>query len=187
MNLTEQVSKAQVKNILAKLKAGKTISRQEQRAVEAYESTGSTQVVAQREAARHYGVSQAAIARWVRLGCPMTSYEAIDRWRADRVDEEPTNANTAKLKKTLLEVELLDLKIQQQRGELVSKALMREQGQRVGALIVAEFAAMANDAPGQLAGADEATIRDRLEARFAVLIGRLRAAIEEMDAAAPVG
>lgn len=102
-------------------------------------------------------------------------------------EEEETEGLTLKEKKVAKEVELLDLKIQQQRGELVSKALMREQGQRVGALIVAEFAAMANDAPGQLAGADEATIRDRLEARFAVLIGRLRAAIEEMDAAAPVG
>lgn len=88
---------------------------------------------------------------------------------------------TLKEKKVAKEVELLDLKIQQQKGELVSRSLMREQGQRVGALIVAELAAMANDAPGQLAGADEATIRDRLESRFAVLIGRLRASIAEID------
>jgi hypothetical protein len=58
---------------------------------------------------------------------------------------------------------------------------MREAGQRVGALIVAELAAMANDAPGQLAGADEATIRERLEARHVVLVNRLRTAIGEIE------
>jgi hypothetical protein len=80
-----------------------------------------------------------------------------------------------------MEVELLDLKIQQQKGELVSRSAMREAGQRVGALIVAELAAMANDAPGQLAGADEATIRERLEARHVVLVNRLRTAIGEIE------
>jgi hypothetical protein len=97
------------------------------------------------------------------------------------LSEEEAEALTLKDRKTLKEVELLDLKIQQQKGELVSRSAMREAGQRVGALIVAELAAMANDAPGQLAGADEATIRERLEARHVVLVNRLRTAIGEIE------
>lgn len=181
MNLSEQVGKAQVKNILAKLKAGKTITQREQRIVAAYEETGSAHVLTQRDIATEFGVSQPAVVGWVKQGCPTNSIEAVREWLSQRKTEEPTSQAAAKLKKTLMEVEVLDLKIQQQKGELVSRSLMREQGQRVGALIVAEFAAMANDAPGQLAGADEATIRDRLEARFAVLINRLRVAIAEID------
>lgn len=84
-------------------------------------------------------------------------------------------------KKTLKEVELLEIKIATAKGELVERELIREVGQRIGALIVAELAAVANDAPGQLAGANEATIRERLEARFVTLVNRLRESIAEVD------
>lgn len=84
-----------------------------------------------------------------------------------------------KEQKLAKEVELLDLKVQQQRGELIDRNEVRETGQRVGALIVAELAALANDAPGQLAGADEATIRERLEARHVVFVNRLREALAD--------
>lgn len=116
------------------------------------------------------------------------AYAAILSCKVEEVDpptailsDEEAEALTLKDRKTLKEVELLDLKIQQQKGELVSRSAMREAGQRVGALIVAELAAMANDAPGQLAGADEATIRERLEARHVVLVNRLRTAIGEIE------
>ena len=95
-----------------------------------------------------------------------------------RSDEVELPLKDQKLAK---EVELLDLKVQQQRGELVSRADIREVGQRVGALIVAELAALANDAPGQLAGADEATIRERLEARHVVFVNRLREAVGQIE------
>jgi transposase len=180
MNLIEQVGKAQVKNILAKLKAGKTITQREQKIVASFEESGDAHVLTEREVAEIGGVSQPTARGWLKQGAPRTR-EKLLTWLAQKREEEPTNQGAAKLKKTLMEVELLDLKIQQQKGELVSRSAMREAGQRVGALIVAELAAMANDAPGQLAGADEATIRERLEARHVVLVNRLRTAIAEIE------
>lgn len=180
MSLTEQVGKAQVKNILAKLKAGKTITQREQKIVAAFEETGSAHVLTQREFASEFGVTQPTAGSWLRQGCPPTLKEARV-WVAERRAEEPTNQSSAKLKKTLMEVEVLELKVAQQRGELVSRAEIREVGQRVGALIVAELAALANDAPGQLAGADEATIRERLEARHVVFVNRLREAVAKIE------
>ncbi len=82
--------------------------------------------------------------------------------------------------KTLREIELLEIKIEKVRGELVSRAEMRELSQKVGALLESELAALAQDLPGQLAGADEVTIRERLEARFVALVHRLRNALAEM-------
>ena len=102
----------------------------------------------------------------------------LEKAMAGVTDEVELPLKDQKLAK---EVELLDLKVQQQRGELVSRAEIREVGQRVGALIVAELAALANDAPGQLAGADEATIRERLEARHVVFVNRLREAVGQIE------
>lgn len=137
--------------------------------------------ISQSQLARYCGVSQPSVHAWVKNGCPLTSLEDALEWRKQQTGKDPNSIAEAKLKKVKLETDLLDLKIQQQKGELVSRTAMREAGQRVGALIVAELAAMANDAPGQLAGADEATIRERLEARHVVLVNRLRTAIGEIE------
>jgi SH3-like domain-containing protein len=176
-SLSEQARLKNVANILARLKEGKSITAREQRLIDA--ASEGRELITKEDVARRYGITSQAATGWVRKGCPLTSWEEIEAWRKERLEKGA--AGDLKDQKLAKEVELLDLKIQQQKGELVSRSAMREAGQRVGALIVAELAAMANDAPGQLAGADEATIRERLEARHVVLVNRLRTAIGEIE------
>ncbi len=76
------------------------------------------------------------------------------------------------------ETELLEVRVRRLRDSLVSRQEMIEQGKHVAALIEAELGLMAGDVPGRLAGADEATIREQLEARFAELVNRVRNALQ---------
>lgn len=103
------------------------------------------------------------------------------RERDSKADGTGISAADARRMKTLKEVEKLDLQIAQQKGELVAIDEVREKATRAGALLIAELASMANDAPGMLAGADEATIRERLEARHVTLVQRFREALEECE------
>ena len=78
-----------------------------------------------------------------------------------------SEARTEKLRK---EVERLNIMIAKDRGELVSRAEVREAGIAIGALLSAEIAAMVNDLPGQLAGLDEVGIPAGLLNRTDVLL-----------------
>jgi len=82
-----------------------------------------------------------------------------------------SEARTEKLRK---EVERLNIMIARDRGELISRAEVRESGVAIGALLSAEFAAMVNDLPGQLAGLDEVGIRAGLLARTDALLVALK-------------
>lgn len=176
-SLSEQARLKNVANILARLKEGKSITAREQRLIDA--ASEGRELITKEDVARRYGVTSQAVTGWVRKGCPLTTWEEIDSWRKERI--EKGGGADLRDQKMAKEIEILDIKIQQQRGELVSRAEIREVGQRVGALIVAELAALANDAPGQLAGADEATIRERLEARHVVFVNRLREAVAQIE------
>jgi hypothetical protein len=108
--------------------------------------------------------------------------ECENKLRAELEQSKPTDEDLSiKDKKTSKEIELLELKIQQARGELVNRGEMREVGQKVGALFIAELNSLTNDVPGQLAGADEATIRERLESRFVVMVNRIREALAQIE------
>lgn len=184
MSLSEQVGKFQVKNILAKLKAGKTISQREQKIVENFERTGDAGQLTQREIASHFGISQPAVLKWMRNGCPSGPLSAIENWRNQQRSKDPETHSDARMQKTLREVELLEIKIRQMKGELIAIDAVREKATRAGALLIAELASMANDAPGMLAGADEATIRERMESRHVTLVQRFREALAECEALA---
>jgi hypothetical protein len=170
MKLTDQVQKAQVKNILAKLKAGKTITKREQSAVEAYER-GQEPPKTTRELAAHYGVSHVAIIKWGKAGCPLSSIEEIDAWKAAQLaTKSPENLTDAKLRKTLLECERLDMDVQRIRRELISVTAAAETNQTIASVLCSEGQAMISDLRGQLAGLDEITIGERLTARWTQLL-----------------
>ena len=179
MNLSEQVNQAQVKNILAKLKAGKTISRREQQQVEAFEA-GKAQPISLRDKAKHFKISHVALLKWGKAGCPVEgSIEEIDAWRAQKTKEPTTSFSEAKLQKTLREIERLDIIVARERGELVSRVEVREAGVAVGALLSAECSAIVNDMPGQIAGQSEVEIRPKLQARIDLLLSNIRKKIDE--------
>jgi hypothetical protein len=179
MKLSDQAQHAQVKNIFAKLKAGKTISRREQAQVEAYER-GQEPPKTTREWAAHYGVSHVTIIKWGKAGAPLKgTVEEMDAWRAAKVKEPPVGLSDAKLRKTMLEVERLELQNAQARGELINRAEVREAGVQIGAILSAECQALVNDLTGQIAGQSEEEVRPKLQARMDLLQDRLKAKLHE--------
>jgi hypothetical protein len=173
MNLTEQVSKAQVKNILAKLKAGKTISRHEQSMIAQYEA-GSAPELTLEQVAEHYELSRPGVLRWKRamakLGLPWTSFEIIDTWRESKAKEAtPGDINSVKKQKLEREVKRLDLKIAVDEGRLIERDSVKDTCTRIAAVWCSELDALVGDLPGQLAGLAEADIQPKLRARIELL------------------
>jgi len=170
INLIEKAAKKQVANILAKLNRGDTITKREQDQLAAYQR-GQEPPKTTRELAAHYGVSHVAIIKWGKAGCPLSSIEEIDAWRAAQLaTKSPENLTDAKLRKTLLECERLDMEVQRIRRELISVTAAAEANQTIASVLCSEGQAMISDLRGQLAGLDEITIGERLTARWTQLL-----------------
>jgi hypothetical protein len=88
--------------------------------------------------------------------------------------------NEARLEKTLLESERIRVRLQQDRGELVEIAVVREAGIRIGAIFSAKLAALVNDASGALAGLDEASLRKKLHERTQAILAEIRNELEKV-------
>jgi hypothetical protein len=188
MSLTEQVSKAQVKNILAKLKAGKTISRAEQAMVAAYEA-GTLPDLTLEQVAAHFGLSRPGVLRWKRAmakaGLPWTTIEGIQKWRDSKEQQAtPGDINGVKKQKLEREVRRLDIKIAEDEKRLVPVEQVVEETIRVVATWCAELDALVNDLPGQLAGLTETEIQPKLRSRLELLKLNARASFEHHTASA---
>ena len=186
MKLSERVSKAQVKNIFAKLNAGKTISRREEQLVAAYEA-GTLPELTLEEVAAHFGVSRPGALRWKRsmakAGLPWTTIEGIQKWRDSKEQQAtPNDINGVKKQKLEREVRRLDIKIAEDEKRLVPVEQVVEETIRVVAIWCAELDALVNDLPGQLAGLTETEIQPKLRSRLELLKLNARASFEHYPA-----
>jgi hypothetical protein len=184
MSLTEQVSKAQVKNILAKLKAGKTISRAEQAMVAAFEA-GTLPELTLEHVAAHFEISRPGALKWKRAmakaGLPWTTIEGIQKWRDTKTKEAtPSDINAARKQKLEREVERLELIIKREKGEVICVETVREQGIRIASIWCSELDAMVSDLPGQVAGLSEAELQPRLKTRIETLKTKIRHQMEAL-------
>lgn len=182
MSLTEQVTKAQVKNILAKLKAGKTITKGEQAMVAAYEA-GTLPDLTLEVVAAHFEISRPGALRWKRQmakeGLPWTTIEGIKRWRESKAKQAtPSDINGVKKQKLEREVKRLDIKIAEDEGRLIAVEQVVEETITVIAAWCAELDALVNDLPGQLAGLPEPQIQTKLRARIELLKHNARASFK---------
>jgi hypothetical protein len=185
MSLTEQVSKAQVKNILAKLKAGKTITKNEQAMVAAYDANALPELTLE-EVAKHFAVSRPAVLRWKRAmakdGLPWNNLEAIQTWRDKKTEQtSPSEINAVRKQKLEREVKRLDLRIAEDEGRLINKRMVYEVGVRVISTWCAELDALVGDLPGQIAGLPEADIQPRLRARIELLKSSCKKSFQELE------
>ena len=135
--------------------------------------------------ARAWGISEAAVNKWKKLGCPVDNIEAATKWRddylaANNAQHAPATLNDARLQKLVLESERLRIKIAEDRGELVGKKEIEESGIRIGAIFSAKLAALVNDASGALAGLDEATLRKKLHERTQTILAEIRQELEKV-------
>jgi hypothetical protein len=136
--------------------------------------------------ARAWGMSQAAVNKWAKLGCPMDDIEKATKWREDYLNANgqgqnaPVSLNDARLQKLVLESERLRLKIAQDRGELVEVTAVKESGIRIGAIFSAKLAALVNDASGALAGLGESELRKKLHERTQQILSEIRDELEKL-------
>jgi hypothetical protein len=136
--------------------------------------------------ARAWGMTQAAVNKWAKLGCPMDDIDKATKWREDYLaangqgQNAPASLNDARLQKLVLESERLRLKIAQDRGELVEVSAVKESGIRIGAIFSAKLAALVNDASGALAGLGEAELRKKLHERTQQILSEIRDELEKL-------
>jgi hypothetical protein len=186
-DLQGKIREAEFKNILQKLKDGKTLTAREaaiaaEFAAERDGNAGVTQV----ELAALWGITQPAIHKMVKMGMPMDSIESATEWRKKYLAEHgrsggaPTGYNEARTRKALLECDKLDMQLAILRGDYEEKAKVREAGIRIGAIFSAKLAALVNDASGALAGLGEAELRKKLHERTQQILSEIRDELEKL-------
>lgn len=124
-----------------------------------------------RQIAERFGVTAGAVMKWKKAGCPVTSFEEVEAWRSKKVQDVPQTVTDAKLRKTLLECEKLQIAIDVGKNDLIDREEVYQESIGVASIFSAEGKAMLNDLPAQLAGlADENAIRSVLVARWNKLL-----------------
>jgi hypothetical protein len=118
-------------------------------------------------------MSHQAITALVKKGLPTHSEAAAREWY-EALKTKPTDLNGAKLKKTLLEVERLEIQNAQAKGELISRAEVKEACITVGATLSAEMQNLLGDLPSMLEGLDATSIREKLQPRLNLVLERTK-------------
>ena len=185
-DLQGKIREAEFKNILQKLKDGKTLTARESKIAAEFAAKRDGKGLTQAELAAAWGMTQPNIHKMVKQGMPMTSIEAATEWRKNwlethgRGDTAPENIQQAKLRKTLLECEKIEFALSVDRGEYIKNSIVREAGIRIGAIFSAKLAALVNDASGALAGLDESTLRKKLHERTQSILAEIRNELEKV-------
>lgn len=181
-DLSRKIREAEVKNIIAKLRAGKTLTARESKiASEFADEQDGRKKITQEELAALWGMSQPNIHKLVKQGMPMDSIESATAWRKQFLEDRapPASYQEAKTRKALLECEKLEMQLAILREDYEPKAQVREDGIRIGAIFTAKLAALVNDASGALAGLDEMTLRQKLHERTQQILSEIRDEIEK--------
>jgi hypothetical protein len=169
-DLQGKIREAEFKNILQKLKDGKTLTAREAAiAAEFAAERDGKGGVKQIDLAALWGVSQPAIHKMVKLGMPMDSVEAANEWRKNflaghgrKEGSAPAGYTEARTRKALLECDKLDMQLAILRGDYEEKAKVREAGIKIGAILNARVEALINDGGTILAGLDERGVTKKL-------------------------
>jgi hypothetical protein len=180
-DLSRKIREAEFKNILQKLKDGKTLTARESKiAAEFAEQRDGKKKLTQAELAELWGMTQPNIHKMVKQGMPMDSVESATAWRKKFLeDRTPADYNEARTKKALLECEKLEMQLAILKGDYEPKAQVREDGIRIGAVFTAKLAALVNDASGALAGLDEVTLRKKLHERTQQILSEIKDELEK--------
>jgi hypothetical protein len=180
-DLQGKIREAEFKNILQKLKDGKTLTARESKIAAEFAAKRDGKGLTQAELAAMWGMTQPNIYKMVKQGMPMDSIEVATAWRKQFLEERtPASYNEARTRKALLECDKLDMQLAILRGDYEEKAKMRESGIRIGAIFSAKLAALVNDASGALAGLGEAELRKKLHERTQQILSEIRDELEKL-------
>jgi hypothetical protein len=135
--------------------------------------TGLQTPLTRQHLAKLLGITHQSVTLLVKKGMPTSSEEAAKEWYA-KLSVNPVDLNGAKLKKTLLEVERLEIQNAQAKGELISRAEVKEACITVGATLSAEMQNLLGDLPSMLEGLDATSIREKLQPRLNLVLERTK-------------
>ena len=169
-DIQSKIRDAQVKNILEKLKSGKTLTARESIIIEEFaaEKDGKPKKLTQQDVADAWGMTQPNVAKMVKQGMPLDSMEAAVAWRKDflarkgRGDNAPEGYQEARTRKALLECERLEMQLAILRGDYTLTTEVREDGLRIGNILTAKLNTFVADSTGMLAGLDETEVQKRV-------------------------
>jgi len=186
--LSTKLKEAEFRNILQKLKDGKTLSAREAKIAEEFaaEKDGKPKKLTQQDVADAWGMTQPNVAKMVKQGMPLDSMEAAVAWRKDflarkgRGDNAPEGYQEARTRKALLECERLEMQLAILRGDYTLTSEVREDGLRVGNVITAKLQAHVNDSAGMLAGLDETEVQKRVFAWTQRFIAEVKEELEKL-------
>jgi hypothetical protein len=88
--------------------------------------------------------------------------------------------NDARLRKTLLECERIELALAIDRGEYSKNTEVKESGIRIGSIFTAKLNALVNDASGSLAGLDEPSLKKKLHERVQAILAEIKTELEKV-------
>jgi hypothetical protein len=183
-DISKQLRDQEFRNIILKLKAGKTLTARESALANEYaqEAGGGKRYLTGREIGKLLGISRQAGDMKVKQGCLVRSFDELVAWEAKRNDEGRggKSLNAVRQRKLEIETERLEFLFAIDRGEYVSIAAIEEAGVAAGAALSAELNLMGNDLPGQLAGLDERQIRTRLLARVDEVLASFRKRMKDL-------
>jgi transposase-like protein len=136
--------------------------------------------------AREWKVSPAAVHKWAKLGCPVDDIETATQWRQNYLNanasgsNSPQTLNEARREKLILEKQLLQLRIEKERRELVSAKSVEESGIRIGAIIDAKLNALVPDCAPILAGLDERGVTQKMKPIIKRILSEIRDELEKL-------
>ena len=181
-DLQKQIEGLEFKNIVAKLKAGKTLNSKEREIAltRAIEIDAGERFLTGAEIGKILGISRQAGEKKIANGCLVKNEAELKAWENDRNnaqgkgDAAPVTLNEARLRKLQLESERTKWQVAILKEEYVSREQVREDAIAASAVFSAELQAMASDLPAQIAGLSEIEVRDRLVPRIDLLNERVR-------------
>lgn len=190
-DLQKQIEGLEFKNIVAKLKAGKTLNSKEREIAltRAIEIDAGERFLTGAEIGKILGISRQAGDKKIANGCLVKNETELRAWEADRNASigkganAPQSLNEARLNKVQLETELLKWKVAREKGDVISVEQVREDIIAAVAAFTAELYALANDVPGQLVGLLETQIRDKMLARIDLLVDKVKLKCAELGKA----
>ena len=188
-DLSRKIREAEFKNILQKLKDGKTLSAREAKMAEEFAKEREQKPegpISQVALAKAWGMTQPNISYLCKQGMPLTSIEAASEWRKNYLenqgkgDQAPASLNEARLRKILLECERIELTNAISRGEYIAIGTVRETCIRIGATLSAQGEAFVNDSAGELAGLDEANVLKKMRPRWQLVLAEFISELKKL-------
>ena len=193
-SVATQAIKANVANILRKVKSGKTLTAAEIKALAAAgESPKPADLVTTTRLAELFGLNRKTVAQWRKEGLDVPEKvdgkEPLDAWRewfaahpeAGHWHMKPrADRETLLCEKLQIDIAISKIKLDTESGRVVEKSEVKEQMAALGSVMKTMLKKIANDLPPRIEGMSAAEIKAELDEEINRMIDRYHDAYSAM-------